>query len=620
MSNTPAWKRVLNGVNITRLVLTNIIFFGGLGLVLCVLIALWMLANHHQRISPSTTLVVDLRGNVVEQYTTDLVGRTIARLAGGESTEENRLFDIIVGLGVAKTDPNITQVVIKTDGLENIGMAQARELAHAIEDFKQSKKPVIAVGQNFDQKQYLIAAAATKVYLDPEGSVAIEGLSHYRQYYREALQDKIGVNVHLFRVGEFKSAAEPYVLDAASPQSKEADLFWMNDIWQRYLADVSRLRRVPVQTLRNSVDGYEKLVDELQGDLAQLAYRQKWVDGLATWGQVEEALVKNGAYDDVNKTFKQVSIGDYYNLVSSSLNRGSNAVAVVVAQGEIVDGEGRSTEMGGEKTAAVLAAVRQSPSVKAVVLRVDSPGGSVFASEQIRREVQLLRESGRPVVVSMGNTAASGGYWISMNASSIMADPSTVTGSIGIFGMLPDVSQALNKIGVHTDGVSTTALAGANDITRPLNPQSARMIQTVINNGYDKFITRVSAARKMGKNDVDSVARGRVWSGAQAKERGLVDRMGGLHDAIVYARDLAHLSPGKSRVLLVETADDGFGRVLSGVESSKVLSQWGARMGVWGALATTLPPQTQKDIQWLQKSVNSQGRVQVSAHCLCELP
>ncbi|MGH8089443.1 MAG: signal peptide peptidase SppA, partial [Stenotrophomonas sp.] len=398
--------------------------------------------------------------------------------------------------------------------------------------------------------------------------VVLEGLGRYRQYFRTGLQDKLGVDVHLFKVGEYKSAAEPYVLDAASPQAKEADLFWMNDVWQRYLGDIAKARKLDAAQLAAGIDTMPEGIAAAGGDLAKFALQQKLVDGLKTREEVEDLLADRGVADeDADGGFRSINLDGYLSQLDTRRSPVDSRpqVAVVVASGEIAGGDLPAGRVGGESTSALLREARDDKDVKAVVLRVDSPGGEVFASEQIRREVVALKAAGKPVVVSMGDLAASGGYWISMNADRIYADPSTITGSIGIFGMIPNLSRSLDKIGVHTDGVGTTRFAGAFDITRPMDPAVGQVIQSVINKGYADFTGKVADARNKPVEAVDEVARGRVWSGAQAKERGLVDAFGGLKAAVADAAARAKLGgPDKVRVRYIEKAATPVAQCLSG--------------------------------------------------------
>ena len=461
------------------------------------------------------------------------------------------------------------------------------------------------------QSQYLLAAQADEVYLDPMGSVVLEGLGRYRQYFRTGLQDKLGVDVHLFKVGEYKSAVEPYVLDAASPASKEADLFWMNDVWQRYLGDIAKARRLDPAQLAAGIDTLPEGIAAAGGDLAKFALQQKLVTALKTREEFEDLMIERGVADeDADGGFRNVDFGSYLALLDARRNPVDSRpqVAVVVAAGEISGGDLPAAHRRRVDLSAV-ARARDDDNVKAVVLRVDSPGGEVFASEQIRREVVALQAAGKPVVVSMGDLAASGGYWISMNADRIYADPSTITGSIGIFGMVPNFSRALDKIGVHTDGVGTTRFAGAFDVTRPMDPVVGQVIQSVINKGYADFTGRVADAQEAGRGR----GRGgpRVWSGAQAKERGLVDAFGGLKDAVADAASRAKL--GKSdayRVRYIEKAATPFAQFVSGFA--------GSRAGAWmlsdSGMARMMLARTMPEVDTQLRFVENAARERATAH------
>jgi protease-4 len=567
-----------------------------------------------------TALVLELKGNLVEQYTSNPLARAWAQANGSDDARELQLRDLVKGIKAAKADDRIRHIVLLTDGFGTAGFAALRELGAAVRDFRASGKKVYAFGTAMDQKQYYLAAQANEVWLDPDGAVLLEGLGRYRLYYREGLQDKLGVDVHLFRVGEYKSAAEPYILDAASPESREADLFWMNDLWNRYLADVASARKLTVPALTTLVATLPARVRASEGDLAQLALDEKLVDALKTPNEVEHLLADRGAADREDDTFRQIGLSSYLAQVKNGgLLDSRDKVAVVVAQGEISDGKQPQGTVGGESTSELIREAREDDQVKALVLRVDSPGGSVFPSEQIRREIALTKEAGKPVVVSMGNVAASGGYWISMNADRIYADPSTITGSIGIFGLWMSAPRALDKIGVHSDGVGTTPLAGTFDPTRALDPQAGALIQSVINHGYAQFIGKVAAARGTVPEKIDTIARGRVWSGAQARERGLVDVLGGLAEAQAEAAKLARLKPDAWRVEYVE-------KPMSALEQIVLDMSRNARTAVlvreFGPAAALLQGQAGEQLRsqltWLQKP-HGAVPVNVVAHCFCGL-
>jgi protease-4 len=530
-----------------------------------------------------------------------------------------QLRDLMRALELAKDDPRIDRVVLLTDGFQVAGFAALRELGAALRDFRASGKKIVAYGTGMEQKGYYLAAQADEVYLDPDGAVLLEGLGRYRLYYREALQDKLGVDVHLFRVGEYKSAAEPYILDAASPESREADLFWMNDLWQRYLADVAGARKIPVAELGAMIDALPQRVQAAGGDLAKLALQAKLVDGLKTPHEMEQMLAERGAFDSEEHSFPP---GWPVPLPVAAQGadrpaRSRGEVAVVVAQGEISDGDQPQGVVGGESTSELIREAREDKQVKALVLRVDSPGGSVLPSEQIRREIALTQAAGKPVVVSMGNVAASGGYWISMDADRIYADPSTITGSIGIFGLWMSAPRALDKIGVHSDGNGTTPLAGVFDITRPLDPGAATLIQSVINHGYAQFIGKVAAARDSVPEKIDAIARGRVWSGAQAKERGLVDELGGLAQAQAQAAKLAKLGKDYD-VKYVEKPMSAFEQIFLDMSRSAQLSVLVRNFGVLPAvLGKDTADRLQGELAWLQPRKGA-SPIRAIAHCLCD--
>ena len=617
-------------VNFVRRLILNVIFFAAL--ILCVPILLVALSvagsggSHVAPIEAGTTLVIAPEGQLVEQYTTDPTSRALAQALGDKDNGEVQLRDLLRALKAAKNDKNIERVLLRTDGMGFSGYASIREVADAVAALRASGKDIVAFGESFDQPQYLLAAQANKVYLDPMGGILMEGLGRYRLYYRELLQDKLGVDVHLFRVGEYKSAAEPFILDGASPEAKEADLFWMNDIWKRYLGDIAKARKLDPAQVAAAIDAEPAGIAQAQGDLAQFALTQKWVDGLKTREELEAMLAEAGERDDAAEGgFRQVSLEDYLarlDLDALKDGSGNGDVAVVVAAGEIVGGEQPPGRVGGESTAALLHDARDDDDVKAVVLRVDSPGGEVFASEQIRREIVALKEAGKPVVVSMGDLAASGGYWISMNADRIYADPSTVTGSIGIFGMIPNFARALGKYGVRADGVGTTPMAGAFDPTRPMSPEVGQTIQAVIEKGYRDFTGRVAAARRKPVADVDAVARGRVWSGAQAKERGLVDEFGGLQAAVAHAARLGKLGDKEDeyRVRYIEREMTPFERWFSGFARGAFGHAMIADSDIARALLVKASPQSERDLRMLERAVDAgrKGRpVTTAAYCFC---
>ena len=598
-------KVIFRGFNLTRLVILNVVFFG---LLLMLLVA--AAPREALVVAPDSVLVLEPRGVLVEQFSIDPVQRALAGLAG-EVPRQVQLRDLLRGIDTAAGDDRITRLLLLPDQIEAQGFAALREVGAALDRFRATGKEVLVWSAGMQQAQYYLAAHADRILLDPEGGVTLLGLSSYRPYYKSLL-DKLGVAVHLFRVGEYKSAAEPFILDQASEDSRQADAYWMGGLWNTLLDEVAALRKIDAQQLRADVEHLPDEVEAASGDLAQLALQQHLVDQLATRADLRALLAKDSADDDGD--FASVDFDAYVESLSP-LSAGSSAVAVVVAEGEITAGKSAPGGIGGDTTAELIRAAREDDSVAALVLRVNSPGGAVYPAEQIRREVAMTRQAGKPVVVSMGDMAASGGYWISMNANTIFAEPNTITGSIGIFGMYLEVPQALDKIGVHVDGVGTTPWAGAFDMRRPLDPRVGRVVQSVIDKGYRDFVGRVAEARGTTFAEIDKVARGRVWSGEQALERGLVDKLGGLDDAIRQAGADAGLGD-EFRVVYQERALGSMEKLLLRLGSGNgaaMLQAVGVHLPAWlASIPDALP-----ELAMLQ---NLQPGMPASyAYCFCRV-
>ncbi|AOH36012.1 signal peptide peptidase SppA [Luteimonas sp. JM171] len=616
--------RVLVGIwdamNFTRRLIFNLIFFALLLFVLALLAA----GETTKPLLERTTLVIAPQGRIVEQYSIDPVSRALARMSGDRSNVQVQLRDILRAIEAAKDDARIERVYLDLDGLQPSGIAPLREVAAALRDLRESGKQVVAFGHAYGQDGYLLAAQADEVYTDPmAGGVLLEGFASYRPYFGEALQDKLSVDVHVFKVGEFKSAVEPYILDAASPEAKQADLYWLTDLWQRHVADIAAARGLSAGQVEAGIDGMADGIAALDGDFARYAQQQGLVDGLMTRGEVEDMLAERGVADeDAPGGFRAVDMEGYLAHVDRDgpvLNPRQAQVAVVVAEGAIVDGRQPPGGVGGESTSALLREALEDEHVKAVVLRVNSPGGSAFASEQINREVQALREAGKPVVVSMGHVAASGGYWISMNADTIYADPSTITGSIGVFGILPNFTQTLDRLGIHTDGVGTTRLAGAFDPTRPMEPDVGRLIQAGIEKTYADFIGKVADGRDSTPQAIDQIARGRVWSGAQARDRGLVDELGGLRDAVADAARRAELED--YRVRYVEPEPSAFARFLEGMGTTRAGALLLGDSAFARALAVRALPEMEQHLRVFENALQNRrgGVAGTMAYCFCGL-
>jgi len=612
---------VWTGMNFIRKLVLNLIFFG-----LLLLLAV-ILGGQRSALAPlgeRTTLIIAPQGELVEQFRTDALSRALQE-SMGKSAPEVQLRDLLRVLEAARDDARIERIVLRTDGLRLSGYASLRELAVPLAELRAAGKQVLAFGESFDQAQYFLAAQADEIYLDPQGMVDISGLHRYRQYFRETLADRLSIDIHLFKVGEYKSAAEPYILDAASPESKEAERYWLNDLWQRWLDDVSARRRLDREALLAGIESRTEGVIATGGDTAIFAVNEHLVDGLKTREELDLLLAERGLPEaDSEAGYRRIGFEDYLAHLDARqpLHDTRPQVAVVVAEGAISGGEQPPGQVGGVSTSALLRSARTDEAVKAVVLRVNSPGGEVFASEQIRREIQGLKHAGKPVVVSFGDVAASGGYWISMNADRIYADESTITGSIGIFGLLPTVPRALERIGMHTDGVSTSG-AATFDPAQPLSEDMGRLIQSVIDKGYRDFTGKVAAARGRSVAEIDAVARGRVWSGAQAKERGLVDAFGGLNAALADAARRAGLGAADEwQVSYREREMSPFERWLTQFVQGRAARAWlGGDSEIAHALLSRLAPNAAHDLHYLQAALaQTPGRpVKALAYCFCTL-
>jgi protease-4 len=565
-----------------------------------------------------TALVIAPVGAIVEQFSASPIDRAIGKALGDE-IKEVQLRDIVRALDAAAKDPKIDRVVLLPDKVSGAGISTLREVGQAMARFRESGKEIVAFGDGYSQGQYYLAAHANRVYMHPDAGVMLQGFGGYGPYLKGAFE-KLGAEVRLFRVGEFKSAGEFLIRSDMSAEAREAQLYWLGDLWTRFVGEIAAQRNLKAEDLIAGVDNAVALVEGVGGNLGQLALEQGLVDALKTRDELRTEMIEKGAKDEENETFRQVSLSSYIAQLdlAERPRPGRPQVAIVVAQGEIVDGEQPAGSVGGDSTARLIRDAREDDDVKAIVLRVDSPGGSAFASEIIRREIELAQQAGKPVVASMGDVAASGGYWISMNADKIVADPSTITGSIGVFGLWLNFPEGLSKLGITTDGAATSWMIGAFDPTRPFDERAGRMIQQVINHIYDEFITKVGAARGKQPSEIDAVARGRVWSGQQALERGLVDATGSLGDAIAAAADLAKLAEGDYRVRYVEKELSPFQQILADALKGGAAA-WIADLGL--SLPTSwLPDAHERELaraKRLATDVLTQRRPGVIAHCNC---
>jgi protease-4 len=600
-----------------RSLLLNLLFIALIAAVVALLAAA---VAQRPKVPSKAALVLDPRGTIVEEVQARSPRDLLDGAIGGAATQETRLKDMLDALRAAKDDKRIQALYLDLGSLWAAGTTTQREIGRALLDFRKSGKKVVAYADNYAQVRYYLAAHADELYMHPQGGVLIEGLSRFRPYYKQML-DRFSVDVHVFRVGEYKSAVEPYLRSDMSAEARENALALYGDLWRAWLADLATARGLSSDALQAYADEMPERLEAAGGDLGKMALDARLVDKLLTRDQVRDRMIELVGTDEKAHSFHQIRLAPYVRTLGDRSGQGrGDAVAVVVAKGEILDGSQPAGTIGGDSTAALLRKAREDKTVKAVVLRVDSPGGSAFASEIIRRECELVRKAGKPLVVSMGNLAASGGYWISTASDEIWADPTTITGSIGIFGVFPTFDRALARYtGVQVDGTGTTRVARAGvRPDRPLPPEIGRAIQAAINHGYEEFLTRVGNARKMTREQVDAIARGRVWSGEDAKRIGLVDQLGGPTQAVESAAKRAKLAPGY-RVLYVERERSLRQRLFEGL-SATVAALVGS--GDPDRIATTSP--LRRALQPIESELGLMARWNdpngVYAHCLCGEP
>ncbi|MCD1408887.1 signal peptide peptidase SppA [Vibrio vulnificus] len=530
------FKGIWKAITFVRLALTNLIFLLSIALVYFI----YFYGHDTQpQVEQPSALVLNLSGPIVEQSLyINPMDSFAGSLFGEEIPKENVLFDVVDTIRYAKDDEKITGLVLSLRDMPETNLTKLRYIAKALNEFKASGKPIYAVGAFYNQSQYYLASYADKIYLAPDGGVMLKGYSAFNLYYKTLLE-KLDVTTHVFRVGTYKSAIEPFVRDDMSPAAKESATRWLTQLWGAFVDDVANNRKINPKTLHPSMEEFLSQLKSVNGDLAALSIKLGLVDELATRQQLRAQLAeKFGASGD--DSYKAISYYDYRATMRDNFDVNADDIAIVVASGTIMDGQQPRGTVGGDTVAGLLRQARNDDKVKAVVLRVDSPGGSAFASEVIRNEVQALKDAGKPIVVSMSSLAASGGYWISMSADKIIAQPTTLTGSIGIFSVITTFEKGFNKLGIYTDGVGTSPFSGEG-ISTGLSKGASQAFQMGIEHGYQRFISLVGNNRDLSLDAVDKVAQGRVWTGYDALQHGLVDQIGDFDDAVAEAAKMAQL-------------------------------------------------------------------------------
>ncbi len=490
----------------------------------------------------SGALVIAPAGALVEEFEGDPFDRAVAELVD-EAPDQTLVRDVEDALRYARDDARINAVVLELDGLGGGGLAKLERLADALADFKTSGKPVIANASFYSQSAYYVAAGADEVYMHPDGMFMPQGFSLYSNYFSEALE-KLQVDWNVFKVGTHKSAVEPITRMDMSPEDRESRTNLAEQLWATMQRGVVEGRGLEENALDEFAENLLVHQETYEGDLAMAAADLGFIDGLLTREQLRLRIAEiAGEDEDSDLGYKAAGMRDYLRQMRmvDGPARGDNRIAIVVASGEVLNGTQPPGLIGGESTARLLRRARMNDDVKAVVLRVDSPGGSSFAAEQIRNEIDALRAAGKPIVASMSSIAASAGYIISMAADEIYARESTITGSIGVFLMFPTIHRSLDTLGIGTDGVGTTQWAGQFRLDSELSDDARDFLQNFVDKGYDDFISMVAVYRDLEKDAVDAVAQGQVWTGADALEHGLIDDLGDLDVAIARAAELAEL-------------------------------------------------------------------------------
>jgi protease-4 len=573
-------------------------------------------------IPDAAALVVAPRGVLVDQLSGDALGRAIAK-AQGSPIQETLMRDLIDALRAARDDERIKALVLDPSGLAGAGLSKLQEVAGEIARFKESGKRVIAVGDGFTRDQYYLAAQADEIYMHPMGLVLVDGYSRFLPYYKSLL-DKLYVDYNVWTVGEYKSFVEPITRDDMSPEDEEASRVFLDALWGAYQADVTAARGLAAPALQRYADDIVALLADANGDTARLAVDYGLVDELLTRDRMrerireaigEDAPAASGLPDD----FSEVPLDAYVAWLRTEQvpPLRPNKVAVVVASGTILDGAQPPGSIGGDSTAELIRRARADDGVKALVLRVDSGGGSAFASDVILREIERFQETDRPVVVSMGSVAASGGYWISMSADEIWASATTLTGSIGVGATIPTIPRTLDWLGIHVDGIGTTELAGALDITQPLGENVSGLIELSIRDTYGDFVRKIADHRGRSVDEVDAAAHGRVWTGTDALDRGLVDRLGTLAEAIESAAELAGLESGGYSLDYVEQQLSAAERLVLSL-TAKAVAGVGRLVELprWPAAVTQAIESARGPLAFIDRLNDPRG---IYAYCFCDL-
>jgi protease-4 len=562
-------------------------------------------------VEDNSLLTLSIAGTIVEQKSdSDPIGETINELVGLTTPDsETLLQDILDAIAQAEDDPQINGILLDLSSMGRAGMDQLATIGQQLTQFRQSGKPVIAAEDYYGQNQYYLASHADKIFLNPMGGVYLSGFGLYRLYFKEAIE-KLKINYHIFKVGSFKSALEPLTRTSMSSEDRFQSRTWLNVLWENYVDDVASQRGLQNEDILNYINKVPANLKIVGGDLAKLASDSKLIDEIKPRHEIKKYLASLSAYDDEHG-FRQISFNQYLKKVQRSYQyegKDKDSVALIVAQGVIIPGQSEPGAIGADSLAALLRKAASDRSIQAIVLRIDSGGGSAFASEIIRQEILELKKTGKPVVVSMGSVAASGAYWISADADKIFASSNSLTGSIGIFMAVPTFENTLNSVGIYRDGVGTTNLSGSLDLTGPLSSEVKEALQLTVEHGYRTFLSVVSEGRGIPVDKVKAVAQGRVYAGKDALESGLIDQIGSLSDSIRSAAELAGLDDYRTTTL---TSPGSLRNLLFNMIGTESVISYLQRLPLISTLSNLLPGRSELQSLLLFKDPNS-----MYAHCM----
>lgn len=540
-----AGRKIGGAITWTRVVVSNGIFF-----LLFIFIVALIFTGGPGPLPERAPLRLDISGFLVDQRSyIDPVAQVLTQGQGG--APETVVRDVVRAINAAADDQRVTELVLELDAFAGGDISKLEEIGHALARFKDSGKPIVAVSGFYSQAQYYLASYADQIFMHPMGSVLLTGYGSYRNYFSDAI-DKLNINLHVFRAGNYKDAIEPFTRMSMSDESREHNSQWIDQLWSIYTSRVENQRQLPKDAINDYVTNLDRHLMTVNGDTAELALQNNLVDELATIPQIRDAFIDRYGYDERTDHYQSISFARYLQYLDRQPQKARDSVGLIVASGTIYDGYQAPGNIGGESLAALIREAREVRGVQALVLRIDSGGGSAFASELIRNELETTQAAGIPVLISMGSVAASGGYWIAASADEIWATPATLTGSIGVFSLFPTFENTLENLGISTDGYGTSPLADSTRLDMPLDPVAAKVLQQNVDSIYGRFIEIVAEGRNASTESIHALAQGRVWSGITAHEFGLVDQLGYLEDVVQAAAERVGLR--HYRVELIETA------------------------------------------------------------------